>query len=219
VATIHLGRSSPTASCNQPGRRAGKRAPMRFRTSCRPYSVLLPVGFALPSALPRPRCALTAPFHPYHLRGGLLSVALSLGSPPPDVIRHRVSMEPGLSSPARMRGRPPGRLTSGMWRPQPPRVKRDVRDRGIILARARPDRVNPADDRGRPVLPGHIPGDVARPLPICGHAEVSGGTMQSNASAVGQGSRAYSRPAEIALTRAQYFAAWADIRVARCPPW
>ena len=31
-------------------------------------------------------------------RGGLLSVALSLGSPPPDVIRHRCSMEPGLSS-------------------------------------------------------------------------------------------------------------------------
>jgi len=32
-------------------------------------------------------------------RGGLLSVALSLGSPPPEVIRHRISMEPGLSSP------------------------------------------------------------------------------------------------------------------------
>jgi hypothetical protein len=31
--------------------------------------------------------------------GGLLSVALSLGSPPPEVIRHRTSMEPGLSSP------------------------------------------------------------------------------------------------------------------------
>src|SRR3954469_23566585 len=31
--------------------------------------------------------------------GGLFSVALSLGSPPPDVIRHRVSVEPGLSSP------------------------------------------------------------------------------------------------------------------------
>ena len=30
--------------------------------------------------------------------GGLLSVALSLGSPPPDVIRHRASVEPGLSS-------------------------------------------------------------------------------------------------------------------------
>ncbi len=32
-------------------------------------------------------------------QGGLLSVALSLGLPPPGVTRHRVSMEPGLSSP------------------------------------------------------------------------------------------------------------------------
>jgi len=45
--------------------------------------------------------------------GGLFSVALSLGSPPPDIIRHRMSMEPGLSSPAafrRLPGRPSGRL-------------------------------------------------------------------------------------------------------------
>ena len=33
--------------------------------------------------------------------GGLLSVALSLGLPPPGVTRHRVSVEPGLSSPRR----------------------------------------------------------------------------------------------------------------------
>jgi len=32
------------------------------------YLVLLRVGFTLPSALPRPRCALTAPFHPYRPR-------------------------------------------------------------------------------------------------------------------------------------------------------
>ena len=31
----------------------------------RPYSVLLPVGFAVPPLLPETRCALTAPFHPY----------------------------------------------------------------------------------------------------------------------------------------------------------
>ena len=36
--------------------------------------------------------------------GGLLSVALSLESPPPGVTRHRVSVEPGLSS---LRGFPP----------------------------------------------------------------------------------------------------------------
>jgi len=46
--------------------------------------------------------------------GGSFSVALSLGLPPPDVIRHRMSMEPGLSSPAAFRlvqERPSGRLT------------------------------------------------------------------------------------------------------------
>src|SRR5690348_18285465 len=30
----------------------------------RSYSVLLPVGFAVPPPLPEARCALTAPFHP-----------------------------------------------------------------------------------------------------------------------------------------------------------
>ncbi len=34
----------------------------------RPYSVLLPVGFTLPTLSPGLRCALTAPFHPYHRR-------------------------------------------------------------------------------------------------------------------------------------------------------
>ena len=31
----------------------------------RPYLVLLPVGFTMPSPLPGTRCALTTPFHPY----------------------------------------------------------------------------------------------------------------------------------------------------------
>ena len=35
----------------------------------RPYSVLLPVGFTVPALLPAPRCALTAPFHPYRALG------------------------------------------------------------------------------------------------------------------------------------------------------
>jgi hypothetical protein len=82
-----------------------------------PYSVLLPVGFTVPPLLPGARWALTPPFHPYLLKeGGLLSVALSLGSPPPDVIRHRVSVEPGLSS----RHRLSALMTRGCpanWRP------------------------------------------------------------------------------------------------------
>jgi hypothetical protein len=42
--------------------------------------------------------------------GGSLSVALSLGSPPPDVIRRRVYVEPGLSSACSEKRRPSGRL-------------------------------------------------------------------------------------------------------------
>jgi hypothetical protein len=143
--TIRDGHSSGTmfAHClEQPTRTAGLTSPrgvIAFANGPlrRPYSVLLPVGFTMPAPLPEPRCALTAPFHPYPpsqlalLRrgepgglsrqspggataGGSFSVALSLGLPPPDVIRHRMSREPGLSSPAafrRLPERPSGRLT------------------------------------------------------------------------------------------------------------
>jgi len=43
-------------------------SPSANRTDPRPYSVLLPVGFTMPVPLPEPRCALTAPFHPYPAR-------------------------------------------------------------------------------------------------------------------------------------------------------
>ncbi len=108
----------------------------------RPYSVLLPVGFTMPRPLPAARWALTPPFHPYPaargLRGGLLSVALSLGSPPPGVTRHRSSLEPGLSSPAafrRLRERPPGRLAGrGVARtPGPVKGGRDQREASTVL--------------------------------------------------------------------------------------
>jgi len=62
VVTIHLGRALLRASCNQPGWLGGKHARLAPR---HPYLVLLPVGFTLPVLLPVPRCALTAPFHPY----------------------------------------------------------------------------------------------------------------------------------------------------------
>ena len=49
-----------------------KRPTRRLRTgrprSTPPYLVLLRAGFCLPPVLPRARCALTAPFHPYPLR-------------------------------------------------------------------------------------------------------------------------------------------------------
>ena len=103
---IPLGRSLPSASCDRPERRPGGSPgdPGSLRDACRSYLVLLPVGFSLPPPLPAARCALTAPFHPCRLPGepgkggGVLSVALSLESPPPGVTRHRTSVEPGLSS-------------------------------------------------------------------------------------------------------------------------
>src|SRR6266446_639553 len=45
--------------------RAATRKPAAGCPACRPYLVLLPVGFALPLPLLVARCALTAPFHPY----------------------------------------------------------------------------------------------------------------------------------------------------------
>ena len=104
----------------------------------RPYSVLLPVGFALPPLLPGARCALAAPFRPCPraalaatCTGGLFSVALSLGSPPPAVSRHRIPVEPGLSS-ARSPGepgdkqQPSGRLAINQLRVIAEPVKRRV---------------------------------------------------------------------------------------------
>ena len=100
---IPLGRALLRASRDQPGRRDGN-VPVSAvaRLTGRPYSVLLPMGFTLPPLSPGARCALTAPFHPC-LRsrsraGGLFSVALSLRSPSPAVSRHRIPVEPGLSS-------------------------------------------------------------------------------------------------------------------------
>lgn len=96
---IHLGRASPRASRDQPGRRGpetglveSRAAPTRScswrglpcRLRCRSRGALLPHPFTLAAG---PAAG-----------GGLLSVALSLGSPPPGVTRRHVSVEPGLSS-------------------------------------------------------------------------------------------------------------------------
>ena len=65
---IHLGRPLPDASRDLPGRRLGnppaERPSEEGPRARRPYSVLLPVGFAVPFPSPGTRCALTAPFHP-----------------------------------------------------------------------------------------------------------------------------------------------------------
>jgi hypothetical protein len=108
VTAIPLGRSSPIASSNQPGRR-GRKPPALSRMSplfgfapggvCRAARVAAGAVRSYRTLSPLPRA---------EAQGGLLSVALSLGLPPPDVIRHRVSMEPGLSSAKAAAVRPAG---------------------------------------------------------------------------------------------------------------
>jgi len=78
----------------------GQAAPFLFGLApggvCRAASVAGSAVRSYRTVSPLPRLNATR-------RGGLFSVALSLGFPPPDVIRHRLSMEPGLSSPAAFR--------------------------------------------------------------------------------------------------------------------
>src|SRR5215471_1498964 len=94
------------------------------------YLVLLRVGFAMPRALLRGRCALTAPFHPYP---GLAARAVcfllrfpSAGFPRRHPGRYpaHCSMEFGLSSDSLRRQRSPG--------PIPTINIIDVRHRGVI---------------------------------------------------------------------------------------
>ena len=120
LAIIPLDRPSRDGSRDLPGPLGPTTALPFLRRAHGPYSVLLLAGLAMPSLLPGTRWALTPPFHPYpgRVRGGLLSVALSLGSPPAGVTRRHVEVEPGLSSTFLRRPRSPGRLVraeSGRW--------------------------------------------------------------------------------------------------------
>jgi len=95
------GHSSGTyvaARLEQPTRAAGLEADLNGHSRPRrPYLVLLPVGFTVPRPLPARAVRsyrTLSPLPCFAVRGrlregGLLSVALSLGSPPPEVIRHR----------------------------------------------------------------------------------------------------------------------------------
>jgi hypothetical protein len=97
-ATIHLRCASPRTSSDLPGSTCGPHArpgSRRTRTACSPIWSCSGRGLPCHRVLPPARCALTAPFHPYRSRprmardlGGLLSVALSVGSRPPGVTWH-----------------------------------------------------------------------------------------------------------------------------------
>jgi hypothetical protein len=99
---IPLGRPLPAASSNQPGQRSGDGS----KDSSSEKRLASPLfGFAPGGACHAAHVAMRA-VRSYRTVsplpcGGLFSVALSLGLPPPDVIRHRVSVEPGLSSTAK----------------------------------------------------------------------------------------------------------------------
>lgn len=100
---IHLGPASPQASSDLPESSAGRAIGFLFG--------LAPGGvYHRRELLPVTRCALTAPFHPYrcprtchgHL-GGILSVALSVGSRRPGVTWHLALWSPDFPPPENRR--------------------------------------------------------------------------------------------------------------------
>ena len=114
---IRLGRPLPDASRDLPERRCGNPSAAQSR---RPFLFGLAPGGVYPAtpvterAVRSYRTLSPLPADLAVCVGGLLSVALSLGSPPPAVTRHRVSVEPGLSSPCgfpHCKRRPSSRLT------------------------------------------------------------------------------------------------------------
>ena len=103
----HSSRKRVTPSLKQPTRATGPErspyaAPIR---SCSRWGLPCRIRYRIRGALLPHPFDLTAP-----KRGGMLSVALSLGSPPPGITRHRRSKEPGLSSPRLREPRPPDPL-------------------------------------------------------------------------------------------------------------
>jgi len=97
--TIHLGPPLPTASSSQPGSTDGPSLTL-------PYLALLLVGFTWhPASPPDPVSSYLTlsplPAFAEAQAGGLLSVALSLGSPPLDVIQHHALWSPDFPPPRR----------------------------------------------------------------------------------------------------------------------
>ena len=104
--TIHLGSASPQTSSNLPAPDAGRANRCLFG--------LAPSGVYRAGLLPDSRCALTAPFHPYHaaLRPVRRFAFCCTGRrlTPPRRYLALCPMKPGLSSPCLRRQRPSSRL-------------------------------------------------------------------------------------------------------------
>ena len=142
---IHLGRSLPNASRDRPERR--RERPARRRRHCR-RPPAAPTWSCSRWGFPcRRRCRQRGALLPHHFTLAArrfvisepvgarrcVSVALSLGSPPPGVTRHRASVEPGLSSPRDMQRaaiRPSGMGSCGKPRP---RLKGAGEPSGLVI--------------------------------------------------------------------------------------
>jgi len=99
VAVIHLGPPSPAGSSVLPACSGGPPSNARC-------SDLLPVGFTEPTWSPRPLVVSYTTLSPlplttYAVSGGLLSVALSRGSPRVAVGHHRALRSPDVPRPGR----------------------------------------------------------------------------------------------------------------------
>jgi hypothetical protein len=114
-AIIHLGLPLPTASCGLPAS-IGRAALKRTRGEPRfPFLTLLRVGFTEPPQSPAALVVSYTTVSPLpragKTRGGLLSVALSRGSPRVGVTDHPALWSPDLPRRTQGPARPPGRLT------------------------------------------------------------------------------------------------------------
>src|SRR5512138_100746 len=129
---IHLGPPLPAASSNQPGSMGGP--PLTL-----PYSVLLLVGFTWHPASPSDPVSSYLTLSPLPaLAGGLLSVALSLGLPPLDVIQHHALWSPDFPPPFERR-RLPGLLQPN----QKPGTRIEARGSGDSRQRPRTSLLEP----------------------------------------------------------------------------
>ena len=109
----HSSRRTVARPLKQPTRAVdAKHTSLTLRSGAPPLFGLAPGGVyhAASVAGRAVRSCRTLSTLPCRSDGGLLSVALSLGSPPPAVNRHRVSVEPGLSSAFLRMTRLPGPL-------------------------------------------------------------------------------------------------------------
>ncbi len=99
----HSSRVPVTKHLKQPTRTAARKTSLRSRhTSLHRPSLFgfAPGGVYRAASVTRRAVRSYRTLSPLPVKtGGLLSVALSLRSPPPAINRHRISVEPGLSSP------------------------------------------------------------------------------------------------------------------------